>query len=335
MRKKSILIILSTLLLLVGCGSKSKGNSDNIDSIDKNNNEQIQEENKETSNKYDKVINEVLGVEITYPSNIFTYNDNSNESNSISFMSEIDKSGEIPNIFLSVSTSEYNVQDTEEGLKLQAFSENIKVEDITIGKDSIDARKIKVSEENNQGRIVYYYVLEREDNKNTYIIEVDTISDDNGTEKYIDEFEKMLNSFSFTSKEVIQENLEEVRNMAMGFSFSVSKDFFTKLISGGVNTDYSKEFQADLDKEIYYVDISGIEQEMFIIYRIDKKYTEQEVKNINPKMTYLGTDSNATFAIMYAEGPNKSLSDKGSSEFNNLMENEVPSVAKSFVIDAN
>ncbi|WP_294188640.1 hypothetical protein [uncultured Clostridium sp.] len=90
-----------------------------------------------------------------------------------------------------------------------------------------------------------------------------------------------------------------------------------------------------MNKEIYYVDISGIEQEMFTIYRIDKKYTEQEVKNINPKMTYLGTDSSATFTIMYAEGPNKSLSDKGSSEYNNLMENEVPSVAKSFVIYAN
>ena len=175
----------------------------------------------------------------------------------------------LPNIFLSISTSEYNIKDTKEELEIQAFSDNFKEEDVIIGKDSITARKIKVSEEKIQGRVVYYYVFEREDDKTKYIIEIDTISDEKETEKYIDEFEKMLNSFSFISKEVNEEN------------------------------------------------------------------TEDEVKNNNPNMIYLGSDSNATFTIVYAEKPDDSLNDKGSSEFYNLMKNEVPNLAKSFVIDAN
>lgn len=180
-----------------------------------------------------------------------------------------DMENHLPNIFLSISTSEYNIKDTKEELEIQAFSDNFKEEDVIIGKDSITARKIKVSEEKIQGRVVYYYVFEREDDKTKYIIEIDTISDEKETEKYIDEFEKMLNSFSFISKEVNEEN------------------------------------------------------------------TEDEVKNNNPNMIYLGSDSNATFTIVYAEKPDDSLNDKGSSEFYNLMKNEVPNLAKSFVIDAN
>ncbi|MDV4151305.1 hypothetical protein R0131_10670 [Clostridium sp. AL.422] len=334
MKKKSFLIALAIASLLVGCGSKTNDDNGEINNnVNQNNEEVSNNEIEEVDHKYEKTLNKRLGVEITYPSDILSYNDNSNQSNSISFIGEIEKTVEIPNIFLAISTSEYDLKDTEEGLKLQAFSENIETEDVIIGKESISARKIKVSEENNQGRIVYYYVFQREDDKTTYIIEVDTVSDEKGIEKYIDEFEKVLNSFIFIGKEDIQENTEEVRNTAMGFSFSVSEDFFSKLISSGTNTSYSKEFKADLDEESYYVNISDIKQDLFTIYRITKKYTENEIKDINPNMVYLGSNSNATFTIMYAEKPDDSLSDKGSGEFFTLIENEVPSVAKSFVIE--
>ena len=335
MKKRSGLIIILSLLLLVGCGSNSKESSDTVVTSDKNNNEQIQENNKETSNEYKKITNDILGFEITYPSNIFTYNDNSSETKDVSFMSEINKSEQTSNIFLSISTSEYNIKDTEEGLKLQAFSENIKVEDVVIGNGSISARKIKVSEENNQGRIVYYYVFEREDDKNTYIIEIDTISNDKGTEKYIKKKKKMLDSFKFTKKEISKENKEEVKNAEMGFSFYVSKNFFSKLISSGTNKSYDEGFKSNLYKQTYYVDISGIEQEMFTIYKIDGKFTEEEVKSINPNMIYLESNKNSTFTIIYEDSPNNSLSDKGSSEFSNLMDNEVSSVAESFTISNN
>ena len=331
MKKRGFLIILLVTLLLVGCGGKTNNEISNNNP----NNELVSENNEEVVYEYDDIINEKLGVQITYPLDVFTYNDNSNESNSISFMGDIDKSGETPNIFLSISISEYNLNDTEEGLKLQAFSENIEVEDMVIGKDSISARRIKVSEGNNQGRMVYYYILEREDDKSTYIIEVDTISDDKGNEKYIDEFKKMIESFSFINKEVNKENIEEVTNKEMGFSFSVSKDFFSKLISSGTNTSYSKEFQAELDEESYYVNISGVKQELFTIYRIPKKFTEDELKNINPNMIYLASNSSQTFTMIYSEKPDDSLSDKGGSEFYNLMDNEVPTVAKSFMINNN
>ena len=225
MKKNVFFIILLVAVLLVGCGGRVDDNNDEINN-DKENNELVLGNDEEVSHKYEKTINEKLGIEITYPLDVFTYNDSSNESNSISFMGDINKSGETPNIFLSISISEYNLKDTEEGLKLQTFSDNIEVEEVAIGKDSISARKIKVSEGNNQGRMVYYYIFEREDDKSTYIIEVDTISDDKGNEKYIDEFKKMIGSFRFTNKEISKENTEEVTNMEMGFSFSVSKDFF-------------------------------------------------------------------------------------------------------------
>lgn len=117
------------------------------------------------------VVQDELGFTIGYDPEKFVYESDS-QNHVASFTAENPASEIYPNIFLSVSKSEFNKQETIDGLKLQAFTEQINQEDTKIGKDKLPTTKITmIGGEEYNSRIADYYVVEW--NKEVYIVELD------------------------------------------------------------------------------------------------------------------------------------------------------------------
>ena len=136
--------------------------------------------------------NPELSFEIGYDTSLFeyTYDDDFNVA---SFMAPNPDIEVYPNVFLSVSTIDYNVEDTLEGLKLQSFTDQIvEIENVTVGTETATLLELRGGADPTD-RIVMFYVLEHMDK--TYLIEVDYYVE--VETEYLPRFEQMLSLFRF------------------------------------------------------------------------------------------------------------------------------------------
>lgn len=132
------------------------------------------------------------GMEFGYDSSMFQYNYDE-ELKIASFMAPNPDVDVYPNVFLSISTSDYSLEDTVAGLKLQASTDQIvESQNVPVGSETGTMIEIRDGEADTD-RIVKFYVIEK--NGKTFLIEVDYYAkvEDN----YLPRFEQMLNLLSF------------------------------------------------------------------------------------------------------------------------------------------
>lgn len=197
MKKKLVCLALGATLVLAGCsGNKDAANEkpseqSQVEATEKPTTEPVQEETTGTMTVKE---NEKLGFSLEFNSDVFEYSENAEGADMAFFTSERGMNG---NIWLTVSTTDKNVADAMEEIKMMSYVQTFTTEDTTIGKDSIPVSLIRFYNEADSDIVSYYYVWEQKvtDGTKTYVIEVtDRVKD--GVEPLQAEYEKMLASFT-------------------------------------------------------------------------------------------------------------------------------------------
>lgn len=132
------------------------------------------------------------GMELGYESSMFQYNYDE-ELKIASFMAPNPDVDTYPNVFLSISTPEYSLQDTVEGLKLQSSTDQIvETQNVPVGSETGTMIEIRDGEADTD-RIAKFYVIEK--NGQTFLIEIDYYAQ--VEEEYLPRFEQMLKLLGF------------------------------------------------------------------------------------------------------------------------------------------
>lgn len=118
-----------------------------------------------------QVVDSELGVSMAYDSANFTYVDDTEFGVASITAIDVDTTA-TPNVFISVSKSEYSFDETVEGLKAQAFTEDIVESETVIGLEEYTATLLEMREGTSGiSRVANFYVVEN--NGQVYIVEED------------------------------------------------------------------------------------------------------------------------------------------------------------------